>query len=232
MKTSFWTKLLDLISPRVCVVCGKRLSAEQSVLCTTCHLHLPFTDFALHPTDNPMARLFWGQFHVEKACALFYYEPQSEVARILYSLKYHDRPDIGYHIGRIAATHLGHDFFDHIDALVPVPLARERMRQRGYNQSEEIARGISELTGIPIYNKVVIRNLYQGSQTTKSLFERRHNVEGVFQLIDGGSIAHKHLLLIDDVVTTGSTVTACATELQKSQGTVVSVFSLGFTKSL
>ena len=95
MKTSFWTKLFDLISPRLCAICGTRLSAEEEMLCAGCMLHLPRTGFVQHPYDNLMARRFWGQFPVERAAALFFYGPQSELAKVVYDLKYRGRAEIG-----------------------------------------------------------------------------------------------------------------------------------------
>ena len=229
---SFWHRLLDLISPRLCVVCGQRLTISEEAICARCNLHLPRTDFHKDPYENEMAKLFWHQIPIERATALFYYEAHSETANILYSLKYKDRPEIGEVMGRMTARELlSSSFFDGIDCIVPVPLARKRLHQRGYNQSLEIAKGVSELAGIPIYNKVIKRNIFAGSQTSKGRWERNENVEKVFELIDGASIRNKHLLIIDDVVTTGATVIACANELCKAGNVKVSVLALGFAKS-
>jgi ComF family protein len=179
-----------------------------------------------------MAKLFWHQIPIERATALFYYEAHSETANILYELKYKNHPEIGEVMGRLMARELQTSgFFDGIDGIVPIPLARKRQRQRGYNQSLEIARGISEMTGLPIYDKVIRRNIFEGSQTTKGRWERNENVDGVFELKDASAIQGKHLLIIDDVVTTGATVLACAKELCKAGNVKVSVISLGFSKS-
>ena len=122
-------------------------------------------------------------------------------------------------------------FFDGIDGIVPVPLAKKRQRQRGYNQSQEIAQGVYEITGLPIYNKVVRRSTYKGSQTNKGRWERNENVEQVFELIDPAAIQGRHLLLIDDVVTTGATIIACAKELLKAGHVKLSILTLGFAKN-
>lgn len=229
---SFWTRLLDLISPRLCAVCGERLAITEEVICGKCNLHLPRTGFQQNPYENIMAKMFWGQIPIEKATACFYYEAQAETANILYELKYKDHPEIGEVMGRMMAKELlPSGFFDGIDALVPIPLARKRERQRGYNQSLELAKGVSEATGLPIYNKVVKRNVFEGSQTSLGRWERNENVEKVFELIDGNSIRGKHLLVIDDVVTTGATVIACTKELAKAGNLKVSVLALGFAKS-
>lgn len=237
MKTGFlpyfsiWSRLLDLISPRLCVVCHERLALSEEVLCSKCNLHLPRTGFQLDPLENDMAKAFWGQIPVEKVAALFYFEPHAETANLVYDLKYHDQPDIGHVMGRMVAREFEKSgFFDHLDAIVPVPLSPKRQRQRGYNQSELIAGGISEVTGLPIYNKVVKRSTFSESQTRLGRWERNENVEGAFQLADADTIRGKHLLVVDDVVTTGATVTACARELLKAGGVKISILSLGFVK--
>ena len=228
---SFWHRLLDLISPRVCVVCGRRLSATEEVLCNKCNFHLPRTGFSNNPYENEMAKLFWGQIPVERAAALFHYESHAETANIIYQLKYKDHPEIGPLMGRMMAAELQkEEFFDGIDVIVPVPLTRERLRQRGFNQSEEIAKGVSEITGLPINKDVVKRTVFQGSQTRRSRWERQENVEYAFQLTHGEPIAGKHLLIVDDVVTTGATIIACAKELAKAGNVKISVLSLGLTR--
>lgn len=228
---SFWSRLLDLISPRLCVVCGNRLAVTEETLCSKCYLHLPRTDFANDLYENVMAKLFWGQIKLEKATALFYYEPHAETAQILYELKYKNHPEIGVVMGRMMAKELMKSgLFEDIDALVPVPLAKKRERERGYNQSLELAKGVSEVTGLPIANLVIRRTKFVGSQTKRGRWERNENVEHVFELVDD-NISDQHLLLIDDVVTTGATVIACTKEMQKASNVKISVLALGFAKS-
>ena len=135
-------------------------------------------------------------------------------------------------MGRLMAREfLSSGFFDGIDAIIPVPLAPKRQRQRGYNQSEQLAHGISEITGLPIYNKVVRRVSFKGSQTNRGRWERNENVAHVFELRDAAAISGRHLLLVDDVVTTGATLIACAQELAQAGSIKVSVLALGFAKS-
>ena len=229
---SFWHRVLDLISPRLCVVCGQRLTVSEETICSKCNFHLPRTGFQQDPYENEMAKLFWHQIPIERVTALFYYEAHSETANILYELKYKSHPEIGEVMGRLVAKELQPSgFFDGIDGIVPIPLAKKRQRQRGYNQSLEIARGISEITNLPIYNKVVMRIVFEGSQTNKGRWERNENVEKVFEMTDETAIHGKHLLIIDDVVTTGATVIACAKELCKAGNVKISVLSLGFAKN-
>lgn len=232
MKSSIWTALFDLMSPRLCACCERRLSVTESTLCASCQLHMPLTQFDRHPQDNPMARRFWGIIPIEQATALFFYEPRSELAQLIYSLKYSNRPDIGWELGRMAAALLQpRGFFSSIDAIVPVPLSRGRQWSRGYNQSKEIARGISCATGLPVYDDVVMRRYFRQSQTHLSHWQRKANTAGAFCLRDARKISGKHLLLVDDIMTTGATMTALAGELLKAPGVRFSIFTLGFTKS-
>lgn len=225
------TRILDFISPRLCVVCGQRLAPTERSLCSVCLFHLPRTDFHQKPLDNPMTQLFWGLAPIEKAAALFYYHPHSETAQLVYRLKYNNRPDIGEDIGRVMANELqATDFFSDIDVLLPVPLASKRLRQRGYNQSEQLAKGISDITHLPIVTKALRRKHFQQSQTTLNRWQRQENVEDTFWLKDGSQLQDKHVLLIDDICTTGATLISCANTLKDIKGIRISVLTLGFTK--
>jgi ComF family protein len=225
------TRILDFISPRLCVVCGHRLAPTERSLCGVCLFHLPRTDFHQKPLDNPMAQLFWGLAPIEKAAALFYYHPHSETAQLVYRLKYNNRPDIGEDMGRIMANELqATDFFSDIDVLLPVPLASKRLRQRGYNQSEQLAIGISDITHLPIVSKALRRKHFQQSQTTLNRWQRQENVTDTFQLKEEHLLQGKHVLLIDDICTTGATLIACANVLKTIEGIRISVLTLGFTK--
>lgn len=232
MRTSLWTNLLDLIAPRRCAICNKRLLPEESLLCARCNEDMEKTPFLDSPYDNLMARLFWGQFPIEKASAWFYYRPHSDPSKMIYDLKYHGQSMLGEDIGeQLALRHQPTGFFDDIDAIIPIPITRKRLRQRGYNQSMQVARGISYITHLPIYDKVVKRQHFTQSQTHQdSFWERRENVREAFQLIDADKIKGKHLLIIDDIVTTGATVIACGQELAKAEGVRLSVLSIGYTK--
>ena len=228
---NWWTRFLDFISPRTCVVCDHRLAPTERSLCSVCLFHLPRTDFHLKPLDNPMAQLFWKLTNIQKAAALFYYQPHSETAQLVYRLKYNNRPDIGEDMGRVMAKEMQlSDFFSDIDVLLPVPLSRKRLRQRGYNQSEQLAVGISDVTHLPIVTKALRRKDFHQSQTTLNRWQRQENVADTFQLKDANQLQGKHVLLIDDICTTGATLIACAHALQDVEGIRISVLTLGFTK--
>lgn len=232
MIVSLWTRILDFISPRTCVVCGGRLSTTEEDICVTCNIHLPRTDFHSCPTDNPLAKIFWEKIPIERATAMFYYEPKSAAAHLIYSLKYFSHPEIGVTMGRMFASELqSTSFFDGIDVIVPIPLSRKRRRKRGYNQSEEIARGISHCTKIPINTTCVKRKTYRQSQTRLGFWQRQDNVEETFHVTKHGmALTGKHVLLVDDIVTTGATITACAEALKGIGDIRFSVIALGYTK--
>lgn len=214
-------------------MCGCRLAIGEDVICTSCNMDLPRTGYSRTPYDNEMARLFWGHIPMEKAAALFFYRPHSEASKIIYALKYREHPDIGEFMGRMAAMEFAaNGFFDSVDIIVPIPLAKNRLRERGYNQSLEIARGVSDITHIPIVDKLIKRKPFTASQTEMHRWQRNENVKDVFILKNYALFSGKHILLVDDVVTTGATIISCANELRKSGGTKFSVLAIGFTKDL
>ena len=179
-----------------------------------------------------MVQLFWHITPIKRAAAFIYYQPHSEMAQMVYQLKYGNSPDVGEDLGRLMATDmaLAH-YFDGIDLLVPVPLTMKRQHQRGYNQSEMLARGISDVTYLPIAAKALKRQVFRESQTHLSRHERQENVNGIFVAADAATLKGRHVLLIDDVCTTGATLTACAQALAPIEGIRISVLTLGFTKS-
>lgn len=229
--TNLLVRSMRLIAPKACAVCGCALAAGENVLCATCLSHLPRTRHWLRPHDNGLARLLWGRMAVERAAAWFRYEPQSEVSRVVYSFKYGNRPDHALHMGRMAAKELSRSgFFSGIDAIVPVPLARKRQRSRGYNQSREIAKGISGITGIPVVGGAVRRDTFTDSQTRMSRLQRIENVEHAFRLVKPRLLRGRHILIVDDIVTTGSTATALSATVATAGDVRVSVFALGLTR--
>jgi ComF family protein len=224
-------RLINLVAPRQCAMCGCRLGIGEDVICTACNIGLPRTGYAAKPYDNEMAKLFWGRIPVEKAAALFFYRAHSDASKIIYKLKYLNHPETGELMGRMAAMEFAaKHFFDGIDAIVPIPLSKKRKRERGYNQSLEIARGVSQITRLPIISNAVKRKSFKGSQTQMNRWQRNENVEDEFVLKDSEAVKGRHILIIDDVVTTGATIISCATELAKASGVKFSVMSLGLTK--
>lgn len=228
---SFVSRILDLVSPRTCVECRRRLTEGEQVLCASCNLHLPRTHYEDDAYDNEMAQLFWARIPIERAAALFFYQAQSEASRMIYALKYGDHSEIGEQLGCLTAEEFqAKGFFKGIDCIVPVPLTKSRERQRGYNQSLEIAKGVSQVCGMPIMKHALKRVKFKDSQTHKNRLARTENVEDAFQLAENAGLVGKHVLLIDDIVTTGATICACGKALQRDGRVHVSVLSLGWAK--
>ena len=229
---SLLARLIDTLAPRSCVVCGTRLTVTEEVMCACCNHSLPRTGYAKSAYDNRLARLFWGRIPIEKGAAFFFYKAHSDTSRLLYQLKYGGHPELGERLGRIVAAEFAQDgFFDGITAMVPVPLAHQREKERGYNQSVEIAHGISAETVLPVLDKVLERISFHGSQTQKDRWERNENVEKAFHLLDALALNNQHILLIDDVITSGATLVAAAKEVLKAVNVKISVLSLGFANN-
>lgn len=189
--------------------------------------------YHLHPKDNELAKRFWVLLPIENASALFFYASKTMSTRVILQIKYMQKWSFAQYLGRVFANEAkDYGFFDGINVIVPVPLSREREVERGYNQSYYFALGIKEITNIPIVKDAISRTSFNGSQTRKSHLERRDNVKGVFKLISSANIKGKHILIVDDVITTGSTILSCAEELMKGGVKSISVASIGYAKHL
>ena len=227
-RISFLSRILNTLVPPRCAICGRRLTVGEKVICGRCNLRLPRTYYEKNPYDNPMCKLFWGRFHVEKCPALFFYYPHTKSTNVIKQMKYYNHPEYGFQLGVLIATQfMTVGFFDGITAVMPLPLARNRERKRGYNQSREIARGICSIVGLPMIDKAVSRSKYLDTQTHKSRQERAENVEHAFSLVNPDAFRGQHVLIIDDVATTGATITACAREIEKAGDVKISVVTAG-----
>lgn len=219
--------LVNFFFPRYCPVCGEILYHPEAILCSKCDIGLPRTNH-YRQRNNEVEKMFWGKIPIERAASYFYYTRGGKYDRLIYQFKYYGQKELARRIGRMAAQEmLSSDFFRSIDYLIPVPLHARRLKERGYNQSEWLAKGISEVTGIPIATHFVIRREYTSTQTRKSAYERWINMQEVFELTpEAGELAHSHVLLIDDVLTTGATLTACAETFRNISGIRFSIFTL------
>lgn len=222
--------LSSLFFPRCCIVCNDILARGEECLCTICNINLPRTNLHL-VKDNHIEQLFWGKVSLERATSFFFYRKGSDFRQILHQLKYGGRKEIGAVMGRyMAAELLPSGFFEGIDIIVPMPLHKKKQRQRGYNQSEWISRGISLTTGIPIDSDSVVREKNTETQTHKSTFERWENVDGIFRLRYPGTFEGKHVLVIDDVLTTGATMVACVSAISQAKDIKVSILTLAIAE--
>ncbi len=222
--------ILSLLLPRTCAACARHLSDWEECLCLDCLGRLPVTGFHQDP-DNAMAEMFWGRVRISQAVAWFYFRKGSIYQEVLHKLKYNDRPDIGFVLGRQYGFELNRDSgFIRPELIIPVPLNRKKLRVRGYNQSEAIARGLSAGLKVPVNTHQLTRPLATATQTRKSRYDRYLNVTGKFKITEPGLLENRHVLLIDDVITTGATLEACATELLSVPGVIVSVAALAWAR--
>ena len=222
----------DVAMPRVCPVCGKALDNDEQWLCRKCLAALPRTRY--EETDfNTMEQHFAGKVPIERATAYFFYEKGSPYASILHDIKYHSLPKMGKWLTARAVTDMaGSHFFDGIDVVTAVPLHRSKLAHRGYNQSEYLARGIADALNIP-YVEALKAVRPHSTQTHKGALERWQNIQGNYALKnDASHLSGKHILLVDDVITTGSTLTVCASLLKSIPGATVSLFTLAAARLL
>jgi ComF family protein len=222
--------LRELLLPRYCKVCGQRLMQSEQHLCLGRLLELPRTHYEQEP-NNLLMQHFMEWPEVVRATAYFYYYKEGKYSSLIHHLKYHDHPEVGTYLGRLAANELKQsDFFEDIDLIVPVPLSKKKFRKRGYNQCDYIARGISEITGIALCTDCMERVVDTDTQTQKGRMERWKNTEGIFRIANPEILQGKHILIVDDVSTTGATLHACIYALLTVPGVHVSAFALSATK--
>lgn len=221
--------ILDLLFPRTCHLCDTLLSNEEKYVCATCLSRMPRTIY--HRRDlNPMEQRFAGLFPFERATGHFFYSKDSDLSVLMQNLKYRHFRGLAEYLGSVTAKELlPTGFFNDIDLIAPVPMHFLKKARRGYNQTEEIARGISKETGISVSDALIAARPHH-TQTALSLFERKKNTEGIFLLRHPEEFKDKHILLLDDVCTTGSTLTSAATEIHAKEKSVrISILTLGVT---
>ncbi len=216
---------LNLFYPDLCIVCNEHLLFQEEYICTKCLYNLPKTKFHLDK-DNPVAQLFWGRVKIENASAFYYYTKGSKYQKMIHKFKYHGLKEIGFVLGKALGNEIKNSDFSDIDIIIPVPLHPKKLRKRGYNQSDWIAMGLGETMNKIVDCKNLYRNIHTSTQTNKSRFERWKNVENIFKLKEKNQLINKHILLVDDVVTTGSTLEACANAILEVPNTKVSIASL------
>jgi len=220
---------LSLIYPQLCMACGKSLHNKEVCLCTFCRYHLPKTKFHLQP-ENPVTKLFWGRVNIAAAASFYQFSKGGKVQKLIHQLKYKEQKEIGLFIGKLYGSDLkASEVFNSVDLVIPVPLHPKKFKKRGYNQSALFAEGIALSMGKQHDLVNVSRAIAADSQTRKSRFNRWKNVESNFKVNYPDKLKGKHVLIVDDVITTGSTLEACAQAVLQVPGTRVSIATIAYT---
>jgi ComF family protein len=218
---------IGLFYPEVCICCGAGLNAKEELVCTMCIYKLPKTNFHKY-AENPLAKVFWGRVDISSVAAYCHYQKGNKVQDLVHELKYNGKKELGNYLG----DWYGHDLktsplFNKADLIIYIPLHPSKLRKRGYNQSAHFAEGLSQSMGIPVLHAALSRTKNTDTQTRKSRYERWENVEGIFKVEKADEMKGKHVLLVDDIITTGATIEACVVELNKAGVGAVSVAAIG-----
>lgn len=222
---------IDLFYPNLCAVCNNSLLIGEEFICTNCYIDIPKTDFH-KDIENPIAQLFWGRANIETATAYYYFKKGSKYQKVIHKLKYKGKTEIGTELGKLFGAELNNsEHYKSIDVIIPVPLHISRQKERGYNQSEHIANGMSESMNKPVDVKSLKRTVATSTQTKKNRLERADNVASIFEVSFPSNIYGKHILLVDDVITTGATLESCANELLKFKDVKITIAAIGFSSN-
>jgi len=224
------TDLVGLLFPELCQACGTHLYYGEQQICTKCLYDLPYTDYHIF-AENRVAKQLWGRLPCNAAMAMLYFKKGTKVQHLIHSLKYKDQVDVGFRLGNLLGERLKlSEQYKAIDLVIPVPLHQKKERLRGYNQSKYIAYGIADALKVEVDSTHLVRNKSTESQTKKSRYTRYENMEAVFQVNNPLLLKDKHILLVDDVITTGATLEACGLSLLSSGIKTLSVAALAFAE--
>jgi len=217
--------------PHICAGCGTDILDASQLICLHCMERLPQTRFHMH-ANNPVEKIFWGRLPLASVSSHYYFSKDSLLQHLMHEFKYNGKKELGEFFGRqMGNSFLQSNRFRFIDALVPLPLFRRKERIRGYNQATVLCDGIATAMNLPVLKKVIRRNEHTETQTHKGRIERWKNMEGKFSIIDEKAIENRHILLVDDVITTGATLEACGIELLKAAGVQLSIATLAYTSN-
>ena len=222
--------LFSLFYPEVCMACAKTLAVGEDLLCVACLMGLPKTQFHTD-ANNPVAQAFWGRVPLHAASAYYYFEKGGNVQHLLHNLKYNGQKELGEKVGMLYGSELKEsEWLGKVDVVLPVPLHKRKQRKRGYNQSAFFAAGMATALAAEAQTNTLIKTVATQSQTKKNRAERIKNVKEVFALTNPQLLEGKHVLLVDDVITTGATIEACVQTLAQVKGIKISVASIAYAR--
>lgn len=223
---SYFKSLSQLFFPKICVACAENLIQQEETLCLVCEHKLPFTNFSAIE-NNPLQKKFWGRIELQRADSLLFFEKDSTTQHLLHQLKYQNRQDVGTKLANILTEkYKTNNINIPFDGVVSVPLHKKKLKRRGYNQCDTFAQKIAEKWHIPYFKNALKRNIDTKSQTGKNRADRWENVAEIFEVAEPDIIKNKHLLLIDDVLTTGATLEACGMKILELPNTQLSVLTM------
>lgn len=226
-KLALINNLIKLFLPEVCVACGVELLQSESGACLKCLYKIPRTN-NFSKENNSAEILMAGRIPFERIATFSYFVEGGVLRPMIHKLKYYNGKNLGLLLGKMFGEDLlASDFINNIDVILPVPLHPKKQRSRGYNQAEVIANGISEATKIPVITNNLTRLVFNPTQTKRTKTERWKNVSGIFEIKDSTVFESKHILLVDDVITTGSTIEACGYALQNCDNLKISIATIG-----
>lgn len=220
---------LDFLFPKLCNCCERALLSNEKVICTRCLHELPVTNYHLE-NENEVKKVFYGRVEIEHATALLLFEKKGIVQKLIHNLKYRGQEDIGAYLGTWLGSELRElPHYRDIDCVIPVPLHSSRLRERGYNQVEQFGRKIGQQLEAPYIDTVLVKRKSSRTQTLKKRFARWGSIDATFQLEEARRLEGQHILLVDDLVTTGATLEACASKILGIPNTKVSIATIAVT---
>ena len=222
--SEYFRSFINLLYPDFCLICENNLLKNEKTICTICEVKLPYTNYHLIK-DNVIEKKFWGRVDVQKASALLLFEKGLDVQTLISNLKYKKREDVGVKLAELYAKILleSNSDFLKIDIIIPIPLHYKKQQKRGYNQCDEFVKILSEKLNIPYSLTSIKRTKDTISQTGKNRIKRWENVSDIFEIAIVKDIENKHILIVDDVITTGATIEAMALKILEIKGTKISI---------
>ena len=226
---SYINSFSHLLYPHNCEGCGTDILNDDGYLCAKCYYDLPKTGF-IDIADNPVEKSFYGRLTIEQAAAGYYFIKDGLLQHLIGQVKYKRHRDLGIYLGKLIGHQLNKsNRFTDVELLLPIPLNARKEAKRGYNQATVICEGIAQVWQKPIVADAVVRTVFTQSQTNKTRVDRWQNMEGVFAIANAHELQGKHILLVDDITTTGATLEACGSEILQVANTKLSILTVAFT---